>query len=717
MRVAVQSIVSAREFGAIISARIADHDHPLAGQTVRVKISGAIAPTIGETWDIDGEVMDTQWGRQVEAARAVRVLPTGKLVIDFLSAHAPGVGPERAARLWTHFGMDLTQALSDPDNIDEIARVLAPDRPNLAPRLAAACVAAWQDAEAEAASVMWLAEKGVDDVAIARRVARILGENAVPRLNDNPYCLVPLLSWKRVDALGLKLLAESGCAEPKRDQRRLVGAVDAAVKAAIADGHTAGELQDLAVATGRLLGDPTLAGCALSAGESASAYWIPVGGGWRAPGAGQLEENLIERLRSVLSSTPELRLPSKNALESRLVRFESQGRRLHAEQQIAVLRALESPLACLSGGAGVGKTTTTKAICDLWEDFGGKVILAAVAGKAALRMSRATGRLAMTVFRLLRSCEDEDEEKRTRIDGRTLVIIDEASMLDLPSAAALLAQFEDGARLLMVGDEAQLPPIGFGLVYHKLVGDPRITSRLTVVHRQAEATGIPAVSAAIRAGLTPTLPAFNGQAKGVTLLECKNDEIGDRIAELCPTLSDAGETMVLTPLNDGPAGVRALNKRLHEWYRQRLDRPEMQGYLGEWFCVGDPVIFTRNDYSRSLWNGLVGRIEQLDFAERGAVVQFDGEPTPHELSTADLFDLRLAYALTGHKAQGSQAPTVIVALPKCRLLDRSWLYTAVTRAEVGVVLVGTQAMLDAAVAVPGQAERRRVGFHWDRSFL
>jgi exodeoxyribonuclease V alpha subunit len=332
-------------------------------------------------------------------------------------------------------------------------------------------------------------------------------------------------------------------------------------------------------------------------------------------------------------------------------------------------------------------------------------------------MSRATGRLSMTVFRLLRSCEDEDEEKRTRIDGRTLVIIDEASMLDLPSAAALLAQFEDGARLLMVGDEAQLPPIGFGLVYHKLVGDPRITSRLTVVHRQAEATGIPAVSAAIRAGLTPTLPAFNGQAKGVTLLECKNDEIGDRIAELCPTLSDAGETMVLTPLNDGPAGVRALNKRLHEWYRQRLDRPEMQGYLGEWFCVGDPVIFTRNDYSRSLWNGLVGRIEQLDFAERGAVVQFDGEPTPHELSTADLFDLRLAYALTGHKAQGSQAPTVIVALPKCRLLDRSWLYTAVTRAEVGVVLVGTQAMLDAAVAVPGQAERRRVGFHWDRSFL
>jgi exodeoxyribonuclease V alpha subunit len=714
MRVAVQSIVSAREFGAIVSARVADDGHPLLGQTIRVKIFGAIAPTIGETWDVDGEIKDTQWGRQVDAARAVRVLPTGKLVVDFLAAHAPGVGPERAQRLWTHFGMDLTRALGDADNLDEIARVLAPDRPNLAPRLATACIAAWQDAEVEAATVMWLTEKGVDDVAVARRVAQILGEDAVPRLNDNPYCLVPLLSWARVDALGLKLLAESGCADPERDPRRLIGAVDAAVKAAIADGHTAGDLQDLAAATGRLLGDSELAARALSAGESASAYWLADGGGWRAPGAGQLEDNLIERLRAVLNSTPELRLPSKNALASRLARFESQGRRLHPEQQTAILRALESPLACLSGGAGVGKTTTTKAICDLWEDFGGKVILAAVAGKAALRLSRATGRLAMTAFRLLRGCEEEDEEKRTRIDGRTLVIIDEASMLDLPSAAALVNQFEDGARLLLVGDEAQLPPVGFGLVYHKLVGDLGITSRLTVIHRQTEATGIPAVSAAIRAGVAPKLPEFNGQAQGVTLLACQNDEIGDRIAEIYPYLRAANETLVLTPLNDGPAGIRALNKRLHDWYRQRLDRPEMQGYLGEWFCVGDPVIFTRNDYSRALWNGLVGHIEELNFDERSAVVQFDGEPEPHELSTADLFDLRLAYGLTGHKAQGSQAPTVIVALPKCRLLDRSWLYTAITRAETGVVLVGTKAMLEAAVAVPGQAERRRVGLRWDR---
>jgi exodeoxyribonuclease V alpha subunit len=711
MRIAVQTIVSAREFGAIVSARIADHDHPLAGQTIRVKIFGAIAPAIGETWDVDGEVKDTQWGRQVEAARAVRVLPTGKLVIDFLAAHAPGVGPERAQRLWTHFGMDLTRALGDEDNIDEIAHVLAPDRPNLAPRLAAACVAAWQDAEAEAATVMWLAENGVDDVSIGRRVARILGEEAVLRLTENPYCLVPLLSWKRVDALGLKLLAESGCADPKRDPRRLVGAVDAAVKAAIADGHTAGELYGLAAAVGQLLADAELAGRALSHGESASAYWL-VDGGWRAPGAGQLEENLIERLRAVLNSAPEVRLPSKSELASRLARFEDHGRRLHPEQQAAVLRALESPLACLSGGAGVGKTTTTKAICDLWEGLGGKVILAAVAGKAALRLSRATGRLAMTVFRLLRSCEDEDEEKRIRIDGRTLVIVDEASMLDLPSATALLDQFEDGARLLLVGDEAQLPPVGFGLVYHKLVSDMRITSRLTTVHRQAEASGIPAVSAAIRIGATPTLPAFKGEARGVTLLTCETEEVGDRIAEIYPALSAVGEALVLTPLNDGPAGVRALNRRLHDWHRQQFDQAEMQGYLGEWFCVGDPVIFTRNDYSRALWNGLVGRIEKLDFDERGAVVQFDGEPTPHELNSADLFDLRLAYTLTGHKAQGSQAATVIVALPKCRLLDRSWLYTAITRAETGVVLVGPRSVLQAAAALAGQAVRRRVGFRW-----
>ncbi|AIB12612.1 hypothetical protein ABAZ39_11530 [Azospirillum argentinense] len=742
MRVAVQTIVSERDFGTILSARVEDFGHPLEGDVIRVKASaGALVgrPAPGEVWDVEGEVRDTSWGPQIETTRAVRVMPSGRLVRDFLAAHAPGVGPERAEALWQRFGVSLGDVLSSEDSVPLLAPVLAPDRSNLAPRLAVACVRAWREAAAQTRAMTWLAERGVEDVRIAMRVAHILGPDAVERVADNPYMLVALLPWSKVDELGLQLLAEAGCHVPRRDPRRLVGAVDAVVKRMIADGHTAIPDEILRELVGRALGaaagSPLLAE-AVAAGERNGAI-IPGQDVWRAPGCATMESAVAERLHGMLSPAypSPVEMPTPKALAALLEDFVVDRRSLHPEQQEAVQILLRRPLGCLQGGAGVGKTTTIKAVCDLWERQGGKLVLCALAGKAALRLSQSTKRLAMTLARLLRQlemrastveelsdrtlskAERERSEKRlsglAQITPKTLVVVDESSMVDLATIHALLRHMPQGARLLLVGDEAQLPPVGFGLVYHRLVADAAITARLSIVHRQGPKSGIPAAAAALRDGHVPVFADYVGIGEGVSMVEVDEADLPATVERVwCELGGRAGETLIVAATHKGGAGIEEMNRRLHARHVQTRSAAELKGHLGQWFSSHDPVVWLRNDYERGLFNGLLGHIVSIDCEQRSCLVQFDGYGEAHEIGRDDLIDLALAYAITCHRAQGSQVPSVVVPLYRSQVLDPSWLYTAVTRAERQVVLVGARAVLQEALARPWAARRRRVGFAW-----
>ena len=242
----------------------------------------------------------------------------------------------------------------------------------------------------------------------------------------------------------------------------------------------------------------------------------------RAPGAAALEDDLAHRLRSMTAGADARNPAARPASEwsEMLADLAGPGRALEAEQNAAVVRIISLPLACLVGGAGVGKTFTCKMVCDLWVRLGGNVLLCALAGKAALRLSRSTGRLAKTVARTLAELAERDEietvladpetsesdaaqakaklEGLCRITDATLVVLDEASMVDLPGVHSLVKKLCPGSRLLFVGDPSQLPPIGFGLVFHKLVEDETIACRLTHIHRQCRhETGIPVAAAAM----------------------------------------------------------------------------------------------------------------------------------------------------------------------------------------------------------------------------
>ncbi len=743
-RVSIKRIISQQRFGVIMTARVEDAGHARSGQTVQVKALSKVmagTPRVGEVWLVTGTVFEsTVYGVQVEASSALPAVPTGKLVRDFVASQVLGVGQDRAQRLWNKYGFDLGEVLLDDTKLLDVAETLAPDRPNLGPALAAACMREWRDQRSTAEVATWLASVGFDDLKVARRVLAALGVQAAEALRANPYVLVPLMSWDKVDGLGLKVLRSTGVVDATRDPRRLVGAVDAVVRLAIIEGDTAlteQALRENLAAPLDLVKHSKTVDQAIQLGELNGAI-VSERGLWRAPGCAAMEDYVVSRLRRSLQPDypSPVQMPSAGTLGQVAATVKVNGFPMHAEQVAAVVARLQQPVGVLQGGAGTGKTTTMQAVCDLWESFGGDLVLACVTGKASLRLSRSTRRIAMTLARLLGQLAEREEiesraldldasqdgNRRTsdrlellaQITPKSLVVVDEASMLDLPGAYALARRMPEGARLLLVGDEAQLPPVGFGLIYHRLATDPTITSRLTVVHRQTEASGIPAVAGAIRGGEMPTMLAYTGKAEGVSFLECTESNLVESVRSVWISLGGLNaNSLIVTATRPGEAGVTKLNQRLQEEHAQASGLVTIKGHMGHRYCPGDPVVWLKNDYSRGLVNGLMGRVRRVEPEERSLLVQFDGCEEPHDISVEQLIDLNLAYAITCHKAQGSQAPAIIVPLYRSIVLDTSWLYTAVTRAEHQVVLVGSREVLREALARPWASTRRIVGFRWE----
>ncbi|MGY3617758.1 AAA family ATPase [Bradyrhizobium sp. USDA 10063] len=736
MRVTVDSIVSEKPFGIIFAGTVADQGSRRHGQRLRVRaelrhLLGV--PAVGDTWEIDGEVLQTSYGPQVAARGGRRLLSSGHLVKQFLASHVPGVGIERAQRLWDAFGENLPEVLSTDDMLDKIATTAAPDKPALGARLAVLVASAWRTASSEAALVAWLDGLGVRDIGVVRRLHRALGDTAMEAIAANPYVMVPLLPWKQVDELGCRLLREDG-REPFADARRQVGAADEAVKRMLHRGDTAATADEFTSALATLLGPASDGEAALTVAIANGAV-LPSGRQLRAPGVAALEDDLVNRFRALSQRRPEPRLKgmSPSRWSEMLADLAGPGRTLQTEQNAAVVQAMSRPLACLVGGAGTGKTYTCKMICDLWVRLGGDVLLCALAGKAALRLSRSTGRLAKTLSRTLAELAERDDiealladpgtseeeagkakgklEGLSRIGDATLVVVDEASMVDLPALHALVKRLRPASRLLLVGDEAQLPPIGVGLVFHKLVEDTSIAFRLTHVHRQAAETGIPTAAAVIRAGGVPEFAPFQGPASGISFVDARHEDLAARLDDVIARLGGPTEALVVTATLAGAAGVDGVNERFHRRYLA-AGHEEIRGFFGRRFSVGEPVIFGRNDYRAGLFNGLLGHVTAFDPEQHSVDVLFDGDSEPKKLADEHLVDLDLAYAVTCHKCQGSSAKRVVVPIYASRLLDRSWLYTAVTRAEQQVVLVGDRAVFKMSVAKPPSATLRKTGLRW-----
>jgi len=675
----------------------------------------------GQWWKVSGEAsvrtLDVNGYRvsewQIDASKAVLMRPSGEYIVSFMADNPAfvGIGQVKARKLWDTLGVNLYEAL-DAADVATLSTVLSLES-------AMQVVGAWAQ-YGDSRTLQWLQAEGID-LAIGRRVLQFFGKETQEKLQEDPYRLLSFCAtWRQVDAL-----AKSHFAVELDDPRRLQGAVEEACYRVFSAGHTMVLSATLMNYLQGVLGSETktfrwrgLVPTALSQGLSNGSFVIGHYG-VQPLGAMVMERQVAEAVTVRLLSTGTALMPPTEVDDVLLAYEGSEGIELNVEQRQAVHLAAAKPFMLITGGAGVGKTTVLKALYKVYDQAGVEVVQLALAGRAAKRMQEATSRAASTIASFLRAAK--------QLSGRSVVVIDEASMVDIVTMHRLVELLGAEVRIVMAGDPEQLMPVGPGLVLHALIRVPAVPLvELKVIKRYGGAIASAAVS--IRKGIWPTLS--NDETGAIAFIPCSGGRTPAGTSLIAETVLDLyrldpANTQILSARRNGPDGVKTINalcqsattagsKPMMVWSVQH----EQMVLTG--FHLGDPVLCTRNLWDRGLQNGSLGIIVELEGAliappddggaatepTLGWVLWDDGVSRP--VVEAMLDDLELGYAITVHKAQGSQWPRVIVPLTGHRLLDRTLVYTAITRAQTQVLIVGDEAAAKAAVESPPRVHARQV---------
>ncbi len=415
------------------------------------------------------------------------------------------------------------------------------------------------------------------------------------------------------------------------------------------------------------------------------------------PAMYRMEKSVARRL-NVMAQTPIAR-PVKTTFANT---------NLSNEQADAVRGCLAHNLAVLTGGPGTGKTTTLKAVIDSTDASGLQVMLCAPTGQAAKRMGMATGREATTIHRML-GYNPEDKTfacNRDNLLVADFVVVDESSMLDLWLLHSLLVALPEGTRLLLVGDVDQLPSVGAGNVLNDIIASGiGHVARLTKTFRQGDGSCIIENAKAIKDGVMPILDNKN---RDFFMFNVDADTAGEMVADIVANRIPktfglkAEEIQVLSPTYKGEAGVDSINTRLQKQFNG--DSRFYVNHKSGLFQVGDRVIQTKNNYDDGVMNGEVGHITFIDKKKRIVTIQFDDSKVTYDYN--QLWQIKLAYAITIHRSQGSEYKAVVIPVVEgMSMMQRNLLYTAVTRGKQLVVLVGSEAAIQAAVKDVSATER------------
>ncbi|MGW4219983.1 SF1B family DNA helicase RecD2 [Streptomyces bacillaris] len=691
-----------------------------AGDLLTV-VGALLGAQVGESLRMEGRWgSHSQYGKQFVVDNYTTVLPaTIQGIRRYLgSGLIKGIGPVMADRITTHFGVDTLDIIeSAPKRLVEV--------PGLGPKRTKMIAAAWEEQKAIKEVMVFLQGVGVS-TSIAVRIYKEYEDASISVVRNQPYRLA-------ADVWGIGFLTADRIAQavgiPHDSPERVKAGLQYALSQSSDQGHCflpeerliADGVKLLQVDTGLVI--ECLAELAADP-EGVVREKVPSPEGGEPVTAVYLvpfhraELSLAGQVRRLLN-TAEDRMPAFQDVdwEKALAWLATRtGASLAPEQEEAVRLALSRKVAVLTGGPGCGKSFTVRSIVELARAKKAKVVLAAPTGRAAKRLSELTGAEASTVHRLLELKPGGDAAyDRDRPLDADLVVVDEASMLDLLLANKLVKAVAPGAHLLLVGDVDQLPSVGAGEVLSDLLakGGPVPAVRLTRIFRQAQQSGVVTNAHRINAGQPPLTQGLNDF---FLFVEDETADAGklavDVAARRIPAkfgLDPRRDVQVLAPMHRGPAGAGELNGLLQQSITPgRPDVPEKR-FGGRVFRVGDKVTQIRNNYDKGengVFNGTVGVVTALDLDEQRLTVRTDeDEEIGYDFDELD--ELAHAYAMTIHRSQGSEYPAVVIPVTNSAwmMLQRNLLYTAVTRAKKLVVLVGSRKAIGQAVRTVSAGRR------------
>jgi exodeoxyribonuclease V alpha subunit len=662
---------------AVLEVRDAESrdKHPLIGPIAHLNP--------GDRAEVSGDWQNhATYGRQLRAQRAVPRDPEdreGRIAYLTSLRH---IGPARAERLVEEHGEEVMTAIAANPS-----RVFGALRGMTTPQVDAA-VESWHAGRAIRDLHVQLAPHGLAH--LAAPIHTRFGEEAMAVLHEDPYRLTEVtgVGFARADKIAL-----AGDVPPE-SPRRAQAAAFFALAEAEQGGSTFLPLEELTQRAGRLLGTPA------DPDVLAEAPGVEVEDG-NAYRKGTLASEIA------VATTLGARLAAPAHLDHEPAALpppeEEHSQGLTPEQWAAVTGAFTSRVSVVTGGPGVGKTMCTTALVGEAAKAGLRIALCAPTGRAARRLQEATRHEAQTIHRMLEWAPgSEPAFKPGHPLPADLVVVDEASMLNLRTMEVLLDALAESTHVVFVGDADQLPPIGAGKPFSDLIASGAApVVRLTQVWRQAAQSMIITAAHEINSGRPPHLEPGPEQEHDFFLIDRANperarDTVVEVVAERTPDRYDLDpirDVQVLAPMYRGAVGIDVLNERL----QARLN-PDGRPALGERFRVGDRLIQTRNAHDLGLMNGSIVFLRDDDPEQELLTIDTD-EGGRLEMSYDDAADLRLAYAISVHKAQGCEVPVVVAVCHRshARMLTRPLVYTAVTRARRACVVIGEQAALAMAV--------------------